>query len=493
MRVGYYRMMLFLRSAPAKKTMCSAQYCRVFGTTRVPGLEVDEMQSFPNSKHICIQRRGYWYVMDDVDTLSVEDIYKNLEYIVKDAEGRPQGPDVGVLTSQSRDKWAADRAYLRQLNAVQVDCLESAVFHVVLSLESPKTPDELQRVGQCGSGEIWFDKSSTHIICENGAVVSNLEHAAADAVVPARIYVYMDEFTECNADKGIGCTPGVPFGKGLSGIPVTTGVTFGPENKHRSLPSLLSFNIDSKTSQAIAVARQTYAALVNDNMVTCLDFRAFGSRTIAEKCKGVSADSFAQMSLALAFYRDQSGAIPVSYETASTRGFFHGRTETIRPQSVHMRDFLQAFDDPHVERKKVAESLRRACSYHRNYLRRCMAGRGVDRHLFGLRVLASEQGLETPEMFDDIAYKKSTCFTLSTSQMPWGVEDWPGFGAYDPAAYGVCYRFTHTNGIIATITCRGSASGNGKDAIRFSKQVARAFEDILEIVSSNPAPPRSKL
>lgn len=46
-----------------------------------------------------------------------------------------------------------------------------------------------------------------------------------------------------------------------------------------------------------------------------------------------------------------------------------------------------------------------------------MSGKGIDRHLLGLKVLAANAGLPTPEIFQDVAYQRSTHFCLSTSQV----------------------------------------------------------------------------
>lgn len=44
-------------------------------------------------------------------------------------------------------------------------------------------------------------------------------------------------------------------------------------------------------------------------------------------------------------------------------------------------------------------------------------GHGIDRHLLGMRLIAQENGLPVPEIFTDPAYKKSTHYNLSTSQV----------------------------------------------------------------------------
>ena len=45
-------------------------------------------------------------------------------------------------------------------------------------------------------------------------------------------------------------------------------------------------------------------------------------------------------------------------------------------------------------------------------------GQAVDRHLLGLKLLAAEAGMETPTIFNDVAYTRSLHFRISTSQVP---------------------------------------------------------------------------
>ncbi|CAK9050646.1 Peroxisomal carnitine O-octanoyltransferase (COT) [Durusdinium trenchii] len=481
-----------------KSVFCSAQYCRVFSTTRVPGAEVDKLFSYTKSTHIAVERRGHWYAVFDVTELSVAALQKQLQFIVDDAATRPRGPGVAAFTADERSRWADARGRIQALspsNAKSLEAIESAIFHLVLSEESPKDHIEVHQLGQTGNGhQIWFDKSQTHLLFENGCLTTNLEHTSADAVVPARIYAYTDEYIQINAPAGVGYDPDCFFKEGTSGIPVTRDSRVDDDQHAVVLipPQRLDITLDSGLERSLEVAKSHVGGIIDDNIVTCLTFEDFGAATIAKNCKGISTDSFAQMSLALAYHRDQ-GEIAVPYETATTRSFFHGRTETIRPQSMAMKAMCEAFAQrDQVSDADIAKLVRAAGNHHRNYLRRCMAGKGIDRHLMGLRILSAEQGMPMHPMFQHKAYTKSTTFTLSTSQMPFAIEDWPGFGAYDPSAYAVCYRFTGANTIVATVASR-KHTGNGKDAVRFCAQIKTAFRDLHDLLAANPPPPKPKL
>mmetsp|Transcript_6852 Transcript_6852/g.8951 ORF Transcript_6852/g.8951 Transcript_6852/m.8951 type:complete len:421 (+) Transcript_6852:580-1842(+) len=417
-------------------------------------------------------------------------ILKHLEDIVEDARGRPYGPGVAAYTGVDRTNWAKNREHLllQPGNQQSFDWIEKALFHIVLSEDSPTTKDEVLRLGAYGNGQqIWFDKSSTHIVFENGRMVSNLEHSHADAVVPARYWIYMDLFTHVNAGTGIGFANESDYPGDVIGIgTITKATNVGDRSEKVENPLILNFNLDDVAKANLAGARAEMNVLIDDHIITCLDFEDFGARTIMQNCGQISTDSFVQVALALAYYRDQ-GKIASGYETASTRGFFHGRTETIRAQSIHTKHMCEGFES-NMDRTELEKVVRKAADYHRNYLRRCMAGNGSDRLLLGLKMIAMENGIPLHPFYSDKAYTYSGDFTLSTSQMPFGVEDAPGFGAYSPNAYGCCYRFTHKDRIIGIITSR-RVSNKSNDAVRFSETIKQAFRDLYAVL----AHPASKL
>jgi hypothetical protein len=67
-----------------------------------------------------------------------------------------------------------------------------------------------------------------------------------------------------------------------------------------------------------------------------------------------------------------------------------------------------------------------------------MAGKGVDRHLLGLRILASENEGDLPDIFRDKAYQLD--WQLSTSQTPMrNISVIVGFAPVAEDGYGVSY------------------------------------------------------
>nr|XP_005173070.2 choline O-acetyltransferase-like [Danio rerio] len=69
-----------------------------------------------------------------------------------------------------------------------------------------------------------------------------------------------------------------------------------------------------------------------------------------------------------------------------------------------------------------------------------VTGNGMDNHLLGLREMARQMEMQTPDIFSDETYKISNHFILSTSQVPTEMEMFCCYGPVVPDGYGVCYN-----------------------------------------------------
>lgn len=66
-----------------------------------------------------------------------------------------------------------------------------------------------------------------------------------------------------------------------------------------------------------------------------------------------------QMALQLAYYRMHKKVV-LTYESATTRLYYQGRTETIRPVSEYSVAFIRAMDDPDVSKEDIKKVLKQA-------------------------------------------------------------------------------------------------------------------------------------
>ncbi|KAI9908625.1 hypothetical protein PsorP6_003068 [Peronosclerospora sorghi] len=78
-------------------------------------------------------------------------------------------------------------------------------------------------------------------------------------------------------------------------------------------------------------------------------------------------------------------------EASQTRIFLHGRTETTRSCSAASVKFTDAMTDASgaVTKEEKRNYLLATMNRHVAYMRKAGAGRGVDRHLLGLKLLVT--------------------------------------------------------------------------------------------------------
>ena len=120
------------------------------------------------------------------------------------------------------------------------------------------------------------------------------------------------------------------------------------------------------------------------------------------------------MGMQLAFYRMHNRS-PATYESGATRQFLHGRTECVRVLTNETKQFVRVFSDFGKTDAEKYETLKKALQSHNKNMIDATNGKGVDRHLLGLRVMM-KQG-ESHAMFKDPSYGASVNFELSTSNM----------------------------------------------------------------------------
>ncbi|XP_023227114.1 carnitine O-acetyltransferase-like [Centruroides sculpturatus] len=202
-------------------------------------------------------------------------------------------------------------------------------------------------------------------------------------------------------------------------------------------PKKLRFNLSSDTLADIEEAERDLDVLISDLEMSCFQYRGFGREFV--KSQRLSPDSFIQIALQLAFYRLHKQLGP-TYESASTRKFLHGRTETIRSASVEALDFCLRMLDKTAASHVKAAALRTAVDSHKEYTNQAINGLGVDRLLLGLKKCAIENGLNVPELFMDTGFQTSTHFRLSTSQVPSKSDAFMCYGPSFPDGYGCCYN-----------------------------------------------------
>jgi carnitine O-acetyltransferase len=402
--------------------LCMDQFSKLFSTCRIPGIPKDALVTCgpDESKHVVVIRKNQFYWFDvyheDGTALSATDLKRQLGEVLELSDHATDlYPPLGVLTTENRDTWAEIRRKLIDTDGVNRDSLaiiEKALFVVCLDEGNPKNLDEHAGVMQHGDGRNrWFDKSFQVIVQKDGQIGPNAEHSRGESpsVIPL--------FDFAAARERTGDEPSEPSGRVLP-----------PVNR-------MQWKLTPEIEQAIETACQNFDRIAADFDLKVLPFDSYG-KGFTKTCR-LPPDAFIQMALQLAYFK-MHGRPTLTYETAQTRVFFHGSTEAIRSCSGESMEFVTAMEQAVFSPQTKFDFIRKAVETHAQQTRQAMAGKGVDRHLLGLRILASENEGELPDIFRDKAYQLG--WQLSTSQTPMrNIGVVVGFAPVAEDGYGVSY------------------------------------------------------
>ncbi|XP_041853520.1 carnitine O-palmitoyltransferase 1, liver isoform isoform X1 [Melanotaenia boesemani] len=468
-----------------KVPLCSAQWERMFNTSRVPGVESDTLQHMNESKHIAVYHKGRFFkvwMFYDGRLLLPREIEQQMERILADkSEPQPGEEKLAALTAGDRTPWAKarDTYFSRGKNKQALDAIEKAAFCVTLD-DTEQRYDPNNKVkslnsyaksllhGKCY--DRWFDKSFNMIIFKNGTMGLNAEHSWADAPIVGHLWEHV-----------------------LSMDPVKLGYTeeghcHGAPHPNLPGPQRLQWDIPAECQDAIESSLTVAQALADDVDCHIIPFDEFGKGLI-KKCR-TSPDAFIQIALQLAHYRDK-GKFCLTYEASMTRLFREGRTETVRSCTVETCDFVRSMirDETREERLRL---LRVAAEKHQNMYRLAMTGHGIDRHLFCLYVVSKYLG-EDSEFLKEVL---SEPWRLSTSQTPLQqvelfdlvnhpeyVSSGGGFGPVADDGYGVSYIIVGEDLINFHISSKRSSPET--DSHRFGTNIGQAMLDILDLFQLN--------
>lgn len=452
--------------------MCMEGYRRLFSTTRLPYETVDQLVTYEESKHIIVYRNGVYYKVDvfapDSDgkkkLLTVAELHDALQQIFQWTEDVDEVSRIAVFTSERRDTWAKVRQRLvTTSNRPSLEAVESAIFFVSLDDVAPKSIEENGSFTMTGSGyNRWFDKSIQFSVFTNGKVGTNVEHSSMDATLPGRLWEYFLQ-SEKYAENG--------------------GII--PEKSKRTLskPERLEWDLkdfEEDLDKALDHFRELAGSF--ELIVTSPDY---GKGFI--KKKRMSPDGYIQMALQLAYYKLHN-KIAKTYESASTRMFCAGRTETIRPVSEFSAQWVKSMFHERATREQRIMLLKRAVQYQTQVKVDASLGMGWDRHLFGMFVAAREMNRPTPALFQDKSFWMHD--TLSTSQTPTRyAEGWTldnccmggGFQAAFPEGYGVSYMIYGEDHIKFHVT--SFRSNDSTSSAKMADAIVESMTEMKELLS----------
>ena len=337
-----------------KSELDMQQYNKIFGTCRVPGLKKDSLVFNPDSKHIVVIANDNFFKVtvygQNGKILSDQELIDQLKICLQEAV-KLKSSKVGILTSDNRDNWGLAYNELMKIdhNRRALEIIQNSLFTVSFDKEMPqaKNGDDIitashQLIHGGGSNynsaNRFYDKTVQFICGTTGIHGLTYEHSPAEGQPIAVLTDFLVKYVKDN--KTISENAGVSEG-----------------------PMLLDFETTPLVQKSIQQAEENVGKLANDLDMDHLRFVDYGKNFI--KSQKLSPDSFVQMAIQLAFYKlyKQPGA---HYESAQTRIYVHGRTETIRSCSKESIAFAKAMTESTNDHEKLLK-LREAINSHKNY------------------------------------------------------------------------------------------------------------------------------
>lgn len=456
---------------------CMNQFRYVFNTTRIPGQDADSLYHTWKSEeegdcptHIIVLCHGHIWLMNPWDdkgnSMTPPELETQLRHIRETSDEMGKGPGVPVLTCDNRNNWAQNRDWLKSISLNNMTCLntiESAAFVYVLDDSKPSNYSELCWEGLCGdTTNRWADKSTTCIMTRNGMGTMNNDHTPYDAMVSVVLCHYTVMLME-------------EWGGKWSG---------SPSVRNFPMPNLLQFDMDMKIIQAIDEAKANSLHYTQNVAVTHYVFDKYGKDLM--KLHRLHPDAYVQMALQLSYQRMHNKPAP-TYETATTRQFYHGRTETMRSCTIESTEWTHSMLDPKATNAEKRQKLITAIKTHISLMSECTKNEGIDRHMFGLYCIAVEHGIDIPEIFTDPAYAKSGGagnFLISSSTVGYT----PVVGGVAPMVkdgYGCFYSMMPTSLNFFISSFKNSEEAKAEEFIKALEKSLQEMREVLSVPSSN--------
>ncbi|PVU91117.1 hypothetical protein BB561_004561 [Smittium simulii] len=475
----------------AGKAICMNQYLNLFGITRIPRTQCDQISKYKGRvEHFIIMAKNQLFKIPFYTKCGQRLLDGDLESLIFEAimqvEKLPPSevqPPVGILTAGHRDRWSVGFSKLTSdINSISFNTIEEIKKSAFLiSLEDYYSPD----VGGFGSWQRlvkncakvghnrWFDKHINYVIDRNGNLGLNGEHSPVDAVVPAKLYDYII--------RSILKSPITKNAKSKSILRV-----LGFANAEIPSPQHLKFdNVDSEIYNMINETEVEIKKIESHSISDTFLFKGFGANFI--KKSKIAPDAFVQIMLQLTYFRLYQEFAP-TYESASTRMYNRGRTDTIRSLSQENKDFVLTMCSNDCSNEQKYKMLTKAAEKHVKTSRLAAQGLGIDRHILGLKYsylklapLPNEPKFpkEIADLFfNDPAMSKSSFWKLSTSGLfPNNTLVHTCFGCVPfPKCYGMNYTIMPDYIKFSIETKRGPGY-EGSDLYKFIDQLNNSFLD----------------
>jgi carnitine O-acetyltransferase len=408
-----------------KLPMAMSSYQFMFNCSRVAAEPADYPIKYDHkeNQHVVVVRKNQFFKVDthvQGKQLTTAELELQFSKIYKISQ---KAAPVGSITSLPRDQGVTARANLlaaSPANAKALEAIESSSFVICLDTATPVTLEERARQYWHGDGSNrWYDKPLQFIINDNGTAGFMGEHSMMDGTPTHRL---------CDT---------------VNALIVNNRLDFDNPSVRSSLPepTALRFETSPAVLEDLASAQQHFATTIAAHELRVQAYQGYGKGLIKKfKC---SPDAYVQMVIQLAYHKMYGKNRP-TYESASTRKYQQGRTETTRTVSDESVTFCNAMANPEIGPAECEKLFRAAVQAHVKYTLDASDGYGVDRHLFGLKKLVQE-GEEMPALFKDPAYAYSSTWYISSSQLSSEYFSGYGWSQVTEQGWGIAYMINENS------------------------------------------------
>lgn len=313
----------------------SSQFKRLYNTSRIPGAVKDEINNYfktksegdcPSTVVVIGNGRIFHFdmIQNDDELMSPQEFLHTLSIICSKIDDENINvPTVPILTCDERTGWYNNRLHLMKIskqNENYLKIIESSMMVFTIDDFAPRDISEVSLKLLDGNyNSRWIDKSVSMTAFKNGKFGCVGEHSSYDGSVSMNYGAYiLQSFTEDQEPN------------------------WNEPLKHTVSPREIIFETDDKIHSEIARVEKLVEGFNNSVTVTCQEYRNYG-KTFMKKVK-VHPDCYVQMGLQLAYNKMHNKLAP-TYETATMRSFYNGRTETVRSCSIEVKNWIDKMND----------------------------------------------------------------------------------------------------------------------------------------------------
>lgn len=467
---------------------CMNSFELMFNSCRLPGNAEDNRDtsifySIYENNFIIVSFKGNYYKVlthneSDGTPLNPREIWEQLYFIVSGLNSQLQSDTnagIGLLTSLPRDQWRKVHHELAKnpLSKDSLSTIHKASYLLALDLDDqPISLEEKSRNAWHGDGiNRFFDKFVQFFVCGNGSSGFLGEHSKMDGTPTCFLNHYI-----CKEISNLAPTEFIDnvFNRQKSSVLPAKDVTHLP------------FLITPFIKGWIEKANELFAETMDEHDLRVWHYNRYGKNFI--KKQGMSPDAFIQQIIQLAVYRYLGKQLP-TYEAASTRKFFKGRTETGRSVSIPSAKFVSTWEDPSATISEKIDVLKKSAKYHSDYLKAAAAGNGIDRHFFGMKNMLQNSD-ETPKLFQDPLFNYSSTWLISTSQLSSEFFSGYGWSQVNDNGFGLAYMLNN-EWLHINIVNKPMKSGLSVNSMHY--YLCEAADEIADTLISSAEPLKSKL